>query len=374
MFVVMVAGCGKEEVPLSQKRVVLDICAMVDPSTQTKFTVLPDADDGEGHYYLRATDFGIFICDHYSGSNNPYNEYAVRYNNIHAQGGNNSWRYNYFNYSEFDTLYLIPKDDNPRDGNTDIGCDIFAYAPYQYSVTSMEAIPFSIINQTDVMYAAENGVSNLDIDPAAYQVAPYNGRLPVPLTFKHALSLLEFDFELKNDTYNHPFVSFTDVEHHNDRTVAHLMQSITVEKTRNAAHIYSEGKMNALNGSLYDLTEVSSLTAFSLGLNRSNNPVVQPYEIARAYMVWVPTQPGDDYVDGDYVFTFRFSGQDLPITFTLLREHLLHHDAGTPPSTYGFLPGYKYTFHFTIDNYVHFDGVNISDWDSIAEPAFQTEI
>ena len=318
---------------------------------------------------------GLFICDHSTSSPNPYNEYAEHYNNICASGSKTSWRYNYYNYDDFPTLYIIPRDED-KDHYTDINCDIFAYIPYQEGVTTPEEVPFSIPGQTDIMYAEENadpGI-NKNIDPAA---AIYtdpsdsgysDGKIHASLTFHHALSLLEFDIKLKNNTYNHPWGHYGD--EYTSNTIKHELHSVTIDKMRAGAKLYASGKMNAIDGTLYGLVDANSVTAGKLGHNNYYYDIaVPPYETAKAYMVIVPTQAGDPaYVDDDYRFTFNFSNQTFPITFSLKKAHLKHSD-----DTYGFKTGYKYTFKFTIDNYIHLDDIQIGEW-SPADTPFQKEI
>jgi len=366
------AACQKEPAA-EQREVRLDITPMIDVSPVTKSTVIPTTTDGSGNYYMPGgTSYGLFICDHHTGSytdgSNPYNEYAARYNNINAYNSS-GWSYNYFGYSSFSILYLVPKDED-RDGITDNTCDIFAYAPYQSGITRLEAIPFSIAGlQTDVMYAQQNGTDNLDIDPADYMVA---GRIPVPLTFRHTLSLLEFDIKLKNDKYNHPWGAFG--SEFTDNTIEHELQTITIDKVHSSGHLYTSGKMNAMTGgTLYDLTEASTVTVTSFVANSSSTMSgrvsVPPNTIAKAYVMMVPTTfdgAGDE--DCLFRFSFRFSNQDFPITFSLKKKHLKHSD-----STYGLKTNCKYTFHFTIDNYIHLEDVEIGEWEAVVVP-FQKEL
>lgn len=327
--------------------------------------------DGAGHYLMPGnSSFGLWICDHHTGSytngSNPYTEYALRYNNIRASRSGNTWYYNYFGYTGFPTLYITPKDEN-RDDVTDVSADIFAYAPYQDSATP-ESVPFSIAGGTDVMFAAENGVDNLDIDPADLdanprytQNGPLGRTLEVPLTFHHALALLEFDFWMKNRSFNHP--------DEGGNALGYTLNSIKIIRRDGGHPLYTSGSMNAMTGgTLSGLTAADELSVGSgMGVGAGNTSTAP----ARSYVLQVPSQEGDAaYSDGDYTFEFHFSGQTYPVTFTLLREHIRHADG----TTYGFQPGYRYTFKFEIDNYVHFEGVTVGEWETVEEPIHQTEI
>ena len=225
------------------------------------------------------------------------------------------------------------------------------------------------------MFAAENGVDNLDIDPADLdanprftQNGPLGRTLEVSLTFTHALALLEFDFWVKNRWYNHP--------DENGNALGYTLNSIKVTRREGGHPLYTSGKMNAMrSGLLYDLTESASVTVSGLAPHNGGTITVgsgnySPGTAAKAYILQVPSQAGETYSDGDYTFEFHFSGQTYPVTFTLLREHIRHADG----TTYGFQPGYRYRFKFEIDNYVHFEGVTVGEWETVEEPIHQTEI
>lgn len=375
----LMVSCTQQSVPGGTKAgLALNIVPAVSQSPETRGAVFGDYDSATGTYRLpNLTSYGLYICDHHTGSytdgSNPYREYAPFYNNIRAYRDEYGvWRYNYSdpdNSSTFPTLFLYPPDDD-NDGVTDKTADIFAYVPYQQAGTP-EAVAFSVTSAIDVMYAAENGVSNLDIDAANLSDPRITDKhLDVPLTFKHALTLLEFDIVLKNNEYNHPGGDGS-----TDRTTNYYtLESIRIDRKEGGHPLYVSGSMNPMkDGELTGLAEAGSVTVSgaTLGRHFTANPLtIKPKATTKAYILQVPTQAGDNYSDGDYTFTFRFSGQTFPSTFTLLREHIRHADG----TTYGFQPGYRYTFRFVIDNYVHFEGVTIGEWETVTEPLYQTEI
>lgn len=373
LFCAVAAACKQEPVPEAEVNgIALEFDPAVSQVPSTRQTIFGDA---SGRMPNRSS-YGLFICDHYTGTSNPYSEYALRYNNIHAfRNGSGVWSYTYYGYTNsFPILYMIPKDEN-RDDVTDVNADIFAYAPWQESVTTPESVPFSIASAVDAMYAAENShpTTNKDIDPATdsrITAAGSDGfrHLDVPLTFKHALSLLVFDLSLKNPDYNHPLSDdFT--------TNKYSLEYIQVDRKEGGHPLYASGTMNAMNeGALSDLVAENSIRVSdsNLASHYTDHTIklqVSPNSHTLAYILQVPSQAGETYADGDYTFTFKFSGQVFPAKFTLLRSQLRHSDG----STYGFQPGYKYTFKFVIDNYIHFEGVTIGEWDTVEGP-FQTEI
>lgn len=369
-------ACTREPAPKGPETgLVLHFDPTVPPSPGTRQTVFGDA---SGKMPNRSS-YGLFICE----SGNPYQEYLSGYNNIRAyRDGSGKWGYTYGIYSGFPTLLLLPQDKD-GDGIKDHDADIFAYAPWQETVTTPESVPFSVESAVDVMYAAENGsaTTNKGIDPAAdgriTSGADGFRHLDVPLTFTHALSLLVFDFTLRNDEYNHPMG--------NSQANPYVLDYIRVIRKEGGHPLYVSGTMDAMaGGTLAGLVPAAenrmTLTGKTLRQHYEDKerseaslrvyPAPNQLEPARAYILQVPSQAGETYADGDYTFEFGFSGQDFPVTFTLLESHLKQ--AGEA-SFQGFQPGYKYTFHLKIDNYVHFEGLTISGWDSVEEP-FQTEI
>ena len=76
------------------------------------------------------------------------------------------------------------------------------------------------------------------------------------------------------------------------------------------------------------------------------------------------TNPGNSYSESevDYTFDFKLYGYDsyLPYaTYSMLKGHLQY---ATNPAAFGLKVGYVYNFYFTIDNYIHFDGVDVQAW------------
>lgn len=378
LLVVVCSGmiaCTREPAPQKPAGIVLQFDPYVSQSPETRQTIFGDA---SGRMPNRSS-YGLFICDHHTGGSNPYSEYALRYNNIRAYRDlSGIWSYNYYGYTDgFPVLYMIPKDEN-RDEVTDINADILAYAPWQETVTTPESIPFNIEQAVDVMYAAENTdpVINKNIDPATDSRITYGSdgfrHLDVPLTFTHALSLLVFEFRLRNDYYNHPMG--------NSEANSYALDYIRVIRKEGGHPLYVSGMMNAVTGGTLSglvpvMDNVMMLTGRLLEKHYSERalsvyPAPNQPEPACAYILQVPSQAGETYTNGDYTFEFGFSGQEFPVTFTLLEDHLKHQGED---AFHGFQPGYKYTFHFGIDNYVHFEGVTIAEWETVEIP-FQTEI
>ena len=71
-------------------------------------------------------------------------------------------------------------------------------------------------------------------------------------------------------------------------------------------------------------------------------------------------------VDDELSFIFELAGGESFLPF-VLKKDFVEHEAGS--GIYGFQAGYTYTFNFTLDNYVYFDGFSVNeDWESLDLP------
>ena len=224
--------------------------------------------------------------------------------------------------------------------------DLYAYVPWidRFSV-NIERIPYSVRSQIDIMYAEENLATYENSIGGNQNLSPTS---PDPLnahfSFKHLYALLVFNFKLLNAgttyTVNSITVSLNDEE--GDGTIAKL---------------YSEGYFNAITGSfLPGATEENSITFNDGQLSFNNEPINNTTTGGNRGIMLVPTEVADN----ELVFTFTINGQTL-LPFVLQKEQVRHYVNDTPTDTYGFKSGYKYTFYFTLDNYIYFNGITISD-------------
>lgn len=312
----------------------------------------------KGASFPKESSYGLFICKHTDETPNPYQEHATRYNNIKgAKNKSDKWLYNYSGYSSFPTIFIVKNED--KEGNP-ILADIFAYAPHKDNVTSPENVPFVISDQNDFMYALENRDPsvNKNIDPLSQTT-----EIDVPLTFAHAFAMVEFCFTIKNETFNHPDGNGTAVNY----TLSNITVQKNPDKDPETINLYKSGSMNAIDGTLHSLTETESISlSFS-----STSPAVQSQTESgvrkiRASILLAPAQPDDD----EYIFTFSFNSVALTSSFSLKKSHLQHGLS----ETYGFLPGYRYTFNFEIDNYIHLSDVEFGTWTTEDEPVYKVEI
>lgn len=344
-------SCGKSAIDaeVKQEGVCLNISESI-LSVETKGPILSNGNGGEVQFPKNST-YGLFICDHVAEGPNPYIEHAPNYNNIRASNSNKdgTWMYKQGDAAEFPIIFLMGK---KTEDDKSVCADIFAYAPYNKIVTTPECIEFEILDQDDIMYAIQNKDASINkgIDPLADAL-----KVDVPLTFAHALTLLEFNLELKNDKFNHP-----DAEGYVN---GNLVDFITISKTSTAdCPLYSGGTLNAVDGVLTPKNDVESLTVKCANTTSRIGDEIN----LKAYLLLVPTEPDDD----EYIFSIHLNNIVLNSVYHLKKEHLKHGDS----NEYGFKAGYKYTFNFIIDNYIRFTGVEFGKWTTVEEPLYQIVI
>lgn len=341
---------AQTDIPSDARRV--ELVCRIDDRVETRA-------DGDPVPFTNNNSLGLFICDHSDADPNPFTPHAAGYTNISAYKGSgaNDWSFRYGGYgSSLSTLYIRVKKDDITD--EPILTDFFAYAPYTDGITNPHSIPFNLTGANsikDPLWCIENASPTINKLINISEVA--GETLTVPLTFRHALAQIACVVTIKNTQYLHP---------DGDGNAVWPGLGITLNKANPGAHLYYSGRMDAFDGRLFSLYETSSLGLN--GINYSTTSVDTPTKTA--YTQFVPTQAGEDYADGDLEFHFSIGGQNSPVVFPLLREHLRH---GTS-DVYGFQAGYRYTFRFVIDNYVHFSGLTIGTWEDVEVPLYEIEI
>lgn len=332
------SACTRES-PVGAGEAVVRISAFVSGQGEaTKAPVTGTAFPNNGTY-------GIFVCKHgTTDTAHKSNSWNIRALYSETLPG---WTYYYVaNLSSgavassgYDHITLTARDDEAT-------ADLYAYSPYTQSAFSsgLEAIPYTIVDgytgQTDLMYAVENTTNaNSNLDPTSAS------NLSATFTFRHAFSLLAFRFRLAHDSSNGGYASGTTYNLTDITVTLHDPDS----DGQTTAKLYSSGTFNALSGTFNG--DASTVTSLSVAKNLS---ISSATEYATAYLMLVPTE----VADGELVFTFTMNGQTLQ-PFRLQHSQILHSDV----PTYGLRSGYCYTFNFTLDNYLYFDGFTVSsDW------------
>ncbi|MGN1210572.1 MAG: fimbrillin family protein, partial [Candidatus Cryptobacteroides sp.] len=183
-----------------------------------------------------------------------------------------------------------------------------------------------------------------DIDPKTAS-NPYS----VNLLFKHALALLEFNFRLKNTVAGFSSATLSKI-------------SVTAGKESPTEKLYTDGIFDSIAGT------VTGSTTGDLSIETIDAQLSAAIPNVTVYMLMMPTS---GYQDDDFKFTFHFDNVEITSSpFLLKREHLKHSDG----TTYGLQAGYKYSFNFVLDNYLHFSGVQTGEWTTEDEPLINTEI
>lgn len=342
MACLLACACGKTDVrgEESEVRSPLVICA----EEGTDAVPVKAAETG-----TKPGNFGIVVVE-----KDSFTEYLPFLSNIEATSAGTSptsWTFRYDgSRNKFQTLYLISKKNS---SNEKVDCDVYAYAPYIAGRTpaQLTSLPFSFSSQTDVMWADQNlatfNFSDKDYNNRGIVIDGTSKKLQ--FDFHHVLSLLQFQLRIKNS--DHPYSGG-----YSGNTRYYLS---SVKMTAKPGTLVGSGSLNALTGVFTgDDTYVTEQT-----WNWSSNYPSIPMDGSYAAVFNVLVCPGaffyggpHSYADGDYSFRFALYSQEkgyLPYAdFTLLASQL----GGN-----GFESGKKYIIQLTFDNYVHFDGITITD-------------
>ena len=325
VFVALLLAVACAKVPSGSGQAVVAIRATIDDA--------PVGTKGFVNFSTNDT-YGIFTCVH-EDTDAPSQFARFRPSLWNAQATLSGGKWLYRNVADYDTgdlfsagsekFILMGRNDNAH-------ADLYAYAPWTKDAytTGPEAIPFA--RQTDLKYAAQNTANgNRSLDPAS------NSELSADFHFRRVMACLVFDFTLDTP----------------DNTTMRIdLTSVRDMDPSGGAVLYTGGKFNAITGELYDMNPAETLTS-GLGwctvgdLGGSFSICLVPTEVV---------------ADDELEFTFTSGGFKLP-PFKLKVAQVLHAKADSgDPDVYGFRAGYKYTFHFLLDNYVRLDGFDIQPW------------
>lgn len=278
----------------------------------------------EGTTFANGQTYGLFICE--NGTYSPHNTGS---NNIRATYSTaNGWNYNYEGGSfTFSSIFIMSNDRNTS-------ADFYAYSPWLSNIRNPEAIAFSIggtnnAGQSDLMWAEQNGTAtNKNIKPDGI------GNKRVELHFNHALSCLRFCFKISN------------------AGAPITLSSVRIRQ--GGIPLYNRASLNAIDGTVTPTQSVESFV-----VSQYNIAIGSTANYSTAPLLIVPTDEASSLGDDDTVYgiEFTFDGAVYPsYTFLIPRSRIVHGDG-----TVGFRAGYEYRFYFTIDNFLHLDGVEIDD-------------
>lgn len=330
---------------------------LTDPTNKTKAIVYGQY---EGNSIPDGFDYGIFVCESET-KDKPHkpNSWNLRasYTASQEEEGAGSWSYQYvYNISngalssnQYPNITITAKEN--EDKTDDIYADIYAYAPYMQEAykNGPTAIPISIAkklsDQVDLMYAVENtdpNHFNKGLNPVG------NEPLEAEFHFKHALALLVFEFKIKNYPQLYQFNSIKiEKIHPGNNSTAKLYDRATFNAT--------EGKFNEDNYHEVDQFEMILGLSFYATTNDSDYTT---------QMALIPTEIEDDELQ----IVFKLSNHEVK-PFILKKQYLTHDDG----ETVGFKSGYKYTFRFTLDNYLTLEDFSFGEWIE-GEPLKDVEI
>ncbi len=312
VLLVTASACTKQ--PAGEQGAVVEIRTAIEGATADTKTIVTGTDfpSWNGRADEPAGTFGIFSCVH-EDVPSEYAAHKPATYNMRGYKSGSSLRYHYVATAgsgtlegEYSNRFILTQ---RKDDKT---ADLYAYAPWTVDAwaSGPTAIPFETVKQWDWMYAVENidanDRENSDLDPAGTD-------LKASFYFRHAMAQVRFEFRLLNTPTDY------------------LVRLVSVTRS-SGAPLYSAGTFNAITGALENLEETDSLTPDLHEWIRSTSPTA----------ISILLVPGE-----------------------ITRDRVAHGDG----VTFGLQPGYIYTYHFTMDNYVFFDGFSVStDWTTPASP------
>lgn len=327
---------GKENSPESR----LEINAEIAQSPDTKAIL-------EGENFKTGNSIGIFVYHSETSDVQEPSEmknfsiYGARYKNIKAvydeRNVSKPWKFNFENTSTpFDDIYLL----KPSISVFEEGLAVVAYAPWISNVANIYQIPFTLGGKSedmvDLLWARQN-TNNKQINPIDagknYKIIPDGNVQPVNFTFHHALSMLKISFRCRHEGSVMTITSITLRRNDSDGTQTKLPVS---------------GQFNAMTGEVVDQVFGSYITYDYTDKTHSFQYSETGYEDVAMLIC-----PQEYLNDDDYILEFKFNGQVLASKYKIKKSDVEG----------GFRPGEVYNFKFTLDNYIQFDGVEVStDW------------
>lgn len=338
--VLLLASCGKGEDPDAEPR-----------QSQLTFTGVSkggiEVKSGED---LKPQGFGIMVTDH--GSMDPYQTYL---RNVEAKDGGSAsytdWVFRYDGSSVlFKNFFLVIK----KSGEDYACADVYGYAPFKAGLnpSNLSAFSYSITDQKDLMWALQN-------ESGANSNFTINGdSKSVRFDFRHLLCKLQFCFRVKNST------TVTPESPGDPASEGTHYRLVGLKLTPGTDKLQGSGTFNMLTGAFtptafrnqpFELTGTVERPLAGVPVDGSYSTPLGLLICPRDY-----SNPDNSYADDDYSFEFKVYGLSdyLPHASYVMKKADLRYADGL----YGLKPGYVYTFYFTFDNYIHFDGVKTEDW------------
>ena len=295
--------------------------------------------------------YGIFACLH-EDTPTAFEPFKVGTYNVYAKEGS----FSYVADPADGTLDAKSSGKFVLTARADVNesADLYAYAPWTRDayLYGPAQIPFTA--GTDLMYAVQNlpdYVPGADPDKKNTALNPALDTPPLKATFyfKHAMARLVFKFKLKNEPSTYVITHITARDNN---------------PAGGSAKLYASGTFDAVTGTFNpeDLVEAAENVKT---VNPTYGTVSSATSEATMSMLIVPTPVS---VDDELSFTFTLVNGETFLPFVLKKEHVKHSD-----DSYGFQAGYTYTFHFTLDNYVYFNGLTIDETWSPADTDLSPE-
>lgn len=293
ILILLVVSCSKEQTtePTTPSGTV-EARIVTDPTSRAVVS---------GTSFATGSNVGVFLYKedgtaHTTSSNENIKAYYTIISNVPQ------WVY-YFSYSSsvYQSSITLDKDDGTA--------VCYAYYPYSTTGTDPEAISITMSNQYDFMYACNSSITMPDSDSDS------DTDVKINLNFDHALSCINFNFQLENEGQN--YVRLEGIQFNADKDI------MTV------------GSFNLKTQTLTPTTETTTFSALS-----SSSYVTITDDLTYGFLV-----PPAENVAYTVYLTLNGIKMETPIDI--------------PATTY--TAGTSYTVNVTLGNYAKFTGILVDE-------------
>lgn len=255
-----------------------------------------------------------------------------------------------------------------------ITADVYAYSPWQDNVTDLRVV--AVKRNVDFLWVEENGqmstgdnrqnidksnknlepltkayVDNFNKEAKAAGTDTISRNYTIPLTFRHAMSLLRLRLKVRK--------SVQDAWEHDSTNV--VLSKVVITMLDKSVKFYKNGTLDVITGewqSKENPTETLDTSAGDGNRSDKNWMLTPSYQNLDFYLV--PSYIESDGTGDDEEamrIDITINGWDETYQYTITRKELrLPGEQG-----YGLNQGYRYIFSFFIENYLHLEKVLIDD-------------
>ncbi|MFR9600892.1 MAG: fimbrillin family protein [Rikenellaceae bacterium] len=225
--------------------------------------------------------------------------------------------------------YIATSDDSGGtvdDTGATVDCNVYAYSPFNTAVTNFEAVPFTLTNMYDYMWASNPNFSLLQTNEK-----------DVDLNFKHILARFRFNVEIQNPQ------SGVDLTY------------IWLTANNDTPQLVKSGTYSAKDGMISDTSQTTKSSP-TISFDVDNVTFVHGEEAIRDIYVYPMVA-----ATGDFTINFRFD------SISVDNNYIIADGINIPAGDYA--AGKSYTFNITFDNYakIVLNDVIEEKWDDKTE-------